>query len=63
MNTESDRESQRQFDAFAQAEGGFEAVFNRYYDRAYEDLVKAQKLDDAIPNIRTYIGMVKKKRR
>lgn len=49
--------------AMAWCRRGIAHYYRKDYDKAYKDLVKAQKLDDAIPNIRTYIGMVKKKRR
>jgi hypothetical protein len=42
---------------------GIAHYYRKDYAQAYDDLVKAQKLDDNIRNIRTYIGMVKKKRR
>jgi len=49
--------------AMAWCRRGIAHYYRKDYERAYKDLVKAQKLDDSIPNIRTYIGMVKKKRR
>jgi len=49
--------------AMAWCRRGIAHYYRKDYDQAYQDLVKAQKLDDSIPNIRTYIGMVKKKRK
>lgn len=49
--------------AMAWCRRGIAHYYRKDYDKAYKDLVQAQKLDDAIPNIRTYIGMVKKKRK
>lgn len=49
--------------AMAWCRRGIAHYYRKDYDQAYDDLVRAQKLDDSIPNIRTYIGMVKKKRR
>ncbi|MFK7928486.1 MAG: tetratricopeptide repeat protein [Myxococcota bacterium] len=49
--------------AMAWCRRGIAHYYRKDYDKAYENLVEAQKLDDKIPNIRTYIGMVKKKRK
>lgn len=49
--------------AMAWCRRGIAHYYRKDYAKAYDDLVQAQKLDDSIPNIRTYIGMVKKKRK
>jgi hypothetical protein len=42
---------------------GIAQYYRKDYSAAYDDLVHAQKLDSRIPNIGTYITMVKKKRK
>lgn len=42
---------------------GIAQYYRKDYPAAYDDLVHAQKLDGSIPNIGTYIAMVKKKRK
>ncbi|MEZ4321187.1 MAG: tetratricopeptide repeat protein [Myxococcota bacterium] len=47
--------------AMAFCRRGISHYYRKHYTQALEDLNKAQKLDDDIPNIRTYIAMAKKK--
>ncbi|TVQ91386.1 MAG: tetratricopeptide repeat protein [Deltaproteobacteria bacterium] len=47
--------------AMAWCRRGISHYYRKDYARAHEDLVKAEGLDKNIPNIRTYISMVKKR--
>ncbi len=47
--------------AMAWCRRGISHYYRKDYARAYNNLVEAEKLDPKIPNIRTYIGMVRKK--
>lgn len=49
--------------AMAWCRRGISYYYRKDYPRAHEDLVQAQKLDADIPNIKTYIGMVRKRMR
>ena len=49
--------------AMAHCRRGISHYYRRNYTQALEDLSHAQKLDAAIPNIKTYISMAKKKAR
>ena len=47
--------------AMAFCRRGISHYYRKNYQQALDDLTRAQKIDDDIPNIRTYIAMAKKK--
>jgi tetratricopeptide (TPR) repeat protein len=47
--------------AMAFCRRGISHYYRKNYQQALDDLMRAQKIDDDIPNIRTYIAMAKKK--
>jgi tetratricopeptide (TPR) repeat protein len=47
--------------AMAWCRRGISHYYRKDYARAYNNLIEAEKLDPNIPNIRTYVGMVRKR--